>query len=100
MAVAMQNLMHLKGVAVFCKSTILLCLNALMLMFPHDLVASADHFQLNLSPEPALTEPTGSSYPLLVFLQSSLYGHFICVQASDAVPGSIVNIRIDHMLPG
>ena len=36
---------HLKGVAVFNKSSILLCLNALMVMSPHGLVAVVDHFQ-------------------------------------------------------
>ena len=78
--------MHLKRVAVFHKSTILLCLIALMVMSPDSLVAFTDPFQLSLSPETVFAEPTGSSYPLLVLLPGGLHGHFICVWGSDAVP--------------
>ena len=70
---------HLKGVVVFHKSAIPLCLNALMVVSPHGLVAVANPFQLSLSPEAAFAEPTGSLCPLLVFLLGSLYGHFISV---------------------
>ena len=70
---------HLKGVAVFLKSAILLCLNALMVMSPDGQAAVADPFQLGLSPEAAFAEPIGSLYSLLVSLLLNLYGHFICV---------------------
>ena len=70
---------YLKGVAVFHKSAIPLCLNTLMVMSPHILVAVADPFQLILSPDAAFAEPTGSRYHLLVLLLGSSYGHFICV---------------------
>ena len=69
---------HLKGVVVFCKSIILYCLNALMVMSPHGLVAVADPFKLSLSLEAALADPTGSSYPLLVLLLGSSYG-LVCL---------------------
>ena len=82
----------LKGVAVFCKSTIPLCLNALMVMSPHGLVAVANPFQLSLSPEAAFVEPTGILYPLLELLLGSSYDHFVCVVASDAIPRSCVYI--------
>ena len=49
---------HFKGIAVFCKSTILLPMNVLMVMSPDRLVAFTDPFQLNLSPETAFAEPT------------------------------------------
>ena len=39
--------MYLKGVVVFCKSTIPLCLNTLMVMPPHGMAAVADPFQLS-----------------------------------------------------
>ena len=64
--------MHLKGVAVLYKSTILLHWNALMVMCPHCLVAFANPFQLSLSPNTAFTEPTGSLYPLLVLSSGQL----------------------------
>ena len=53
--------MHLKGDVVFCKSTIPLCLNAVIVMSPHSLGAVTDPFQLSLSPEVAIAEPKGSS---------------------------------------
>ena len=60
--------MHLKGVAVFHKSTILLHLNALMVVSLCGLGAFVNPFQLSLSPETAFAESTGSLYPLLVCL--------------------------------
>ena len=39
---------HLKGAAVFPKTTIPLCLNTLMIMFPHCLVVFVNPFQLSL----------------------------------------------------
>ena len=92
--------MYLKGVVVFCKSTILLHLNALVVMSPHGLMAFANPFQLSLSPETAFPEPTGSSYPLLILLPGGSYGHFVCVWGSDAVPRSCIHIRVKHILPG
>ena len=59
--------MHLKGVVAFCKSTIPLCLNALIVMSPYGLVAVADPFQFSLSQEATFDESTGSLYPLPVF---------------------------------
>ena len=82
--------MHLKGV----------CLNALIVMSSHGLADFSNPFQSRLSPETAFAKPTGSSYPLPVLLLGGSYGHFICVQASDAVPRSCVHIRFDHILPG
>ena len=70
---------HLRRVVVFHKSMVPLCLNAVMVVSPHCLVAFANPFQLNLSPETAFGEPTGNSYSILVLLPGSSYGHFICV---------------------
>ena len=90
---------HVKGVVVFCKSTIPLCLNALMGMSPHGLAAFADPFQLSLSPKNVFAEPKGNSCPLPVLLLHSLYGHLICVLASDAVPRGCVHVRVGHIIP-
>ena len=46
--------LHLKEVVVFCKSTIQICFNALMVMSPHILTTVTDPFQYSLSPEVAL----------------------------------------------
>ena len=92
--------MHLKEIAVFCKGTILLHLNALMVMSLHGLVHFTDPFQLSLNPETAFAKLTGSSYPLLVLLLGSSYGHLTCVQTNDAVLISCVHIGVDHVLPG
>ena len=91
--------MHLKGVVVFCKSTVLLHLNTLMVVSPHGLATYADPFQLSLSPEAAFAELTGSLYPLPVLLLGSSYIHFICVWATDAVPRNCVHIGVNHILP-
>ena len=48
-----HHFLHLKGVVVFHKSTILLFSNALMGMSPHILVTVTDPFQLSLSSEAA-----------------------------------------------
>ena len=69
-----------------------------MVMSPHGLVAVDNSFQLSLSPEAAFAEHTGSSYPLLVLLLGSLYGHFVCVWANKAVSGGCVHIRVAHIL--
>ena len=60
-----HHIVHFKGVAVFHKSVSPLCLNALMVVSPHGLMAVSLPFQLSLSPEAAFAEPTGSFYPLL-----------------------------------
>ena len=70
-----------------------------MVMPPPSLVAVANLFQLSLSPEAALAEPTGSSYPLPVFLPGGLYGHIICVLAHATVCGNCVHIRVSHIFP-
>ena len=62
-----HHAMHLKGVVVIHKSTVPFCLNAVMVMSPHSLVAFANPFQLTLSPETAFAEPTGSLYCLLCY---------------------------------
>ena len=68
-----------------------------MVMLPYSLVAVANPFQLSLSPEAAFAQLTGSLYPLPGLLPGSSYGHFICVQASDAVPRNCVHIRVGHI---
>ena len=90
---------YLKGFVVFHKSTIPLCLNAVMIMSPHGLAAVTDHFKLSLSPEAAFAESTGSSYLLWVFLLDSLNGHFVCVWAHDTVSRGWVHVRCGHILP-
>ena len=55
---------HFKGVAVFHKSTFLLCSNTFMVMSPHILAILTDPFQLSLHPETAFAQSTGSPYPL------------------------------------
>ena len=69
-------------------------------MSSHDLAAFANPFQLSLSPETAFAEPTGNSYPLPVLLLDGLYGHFICVWASDVVSRGCVHVRVNNILPG
>ena len=73
------NFSHLKGVAVLCKTTILLCSNALMVMSPHVLATVADPFQLSLCPEIAFAQSTGSLYPLPELLVGSSYGNLFCI---------------------
>ena len=48
------HFLHVKGVAVFCKSACLLCSNAFMAVSPHVLVTVNDSFQLSLHPETAI----------------------------------------------
>ena len=90
---------HFKGVAVFHKSGIWLCLSTLIIMSPHSLVAFTDPFQLSLIPEIALAEPIGNSYSLLVLLLNSLHSHFVSAWAFNTVSGSCGHIRVGLILP-
>ena len=95
-----HHFLHLKGVAVFCKSTIPLCSNALKVMSPHILVwlllilfswASVQRLPL-LSLQEAHTL-------FWYFLWAGSYGHLICVWTWDTVPRGCVQVRVIHILP-
>ena len=88
------HFLHLKGVVVFCKSTMPLCSNALIVVSPHVLATVTDSFQLSLSPEAAF-----SQFTLLELLVGSLYGHLMCVWAWDAVSRGCVHVCVIHILP-
>ena len=90
---------HFKGVVVFWKSAIPLCLNVHMVV-PTWPASCCYPFHLSLRPEAAFAEPTGSSHPFPGLLLGGAYGHFVCVRTCDVVSRSCVHIRVDRVLPG